>query len=110
LVVGGRGADEAVWRYERAVARVEATVDQVVADHATVYVGRPAERHVVRPPRPLPGLTWSIDKELVVEFVHRPEARDQRFVHDVAILRALKKRIRSRHVDIVYAETTWDDR
>jgi hypothetical protein len=106
--VDPNGGDDRVWRFERAVARVEATIDEVVADHATSYVGRPFERRTVSPPRPLPGVTWSIDGALVVEFVHRVDERDQVLVHDVALLDVLRKRLRSGHVEVSYAETTWD--
>ena len=103
-----RAAHERGWRFERAVARVEATIDQVVAEHATSYVGRPVQRHTVSPPRPLPGITWSIDGELAVEFVHRASGPDRVVVHDLSLLDTLKKRLRSRHVEVSYAETTWD--
>lgn len=96
------------WRFERAVARVEATVEKVVAEFATSYVGRPVQRRDVNPPRPLPGITWSIDGDLVVEFVHRDSARDQVLVHDIALLHALKKQLRTRHVDVVHVGTAWD--
>jgi hypothetical protein len=106
--VGRSASDERGWRFERAVARVEATIDEVVADHATSYVGRPVQRRTVAPPRPLPGITWSIDGELVVEFVHRTSGADQVVVHDLSLLDTLRKRLRSRHVEVGYAETTWD--
>jgi hypothetical protein len=41
----------------------------------------------------------------VVEFIHRSDARDQVFVHDVAILFSVKKRLRSRHVDVIHAQS-----
>ena len=96
------------WRFRRAVARVEPVVEEVVADYATSYVGRPVQRQDVVPPRPVPGVTWSIDGALVVEFVYRPKGRDQLLVHDIALLEVLRKRLRTRHVAIAYAETTWD--
>jgi hypothetical protein len=106
--MAGRERDDQ-WRFDRAVARVDPVIEEVVAEHATAYVGRPVQRHVVRPPRPLPGITWSIEGALVVEYVHRPGGRDQVLVHDVALLQVLKKRIRSGHVQVGYAETTWDE-
>ena len=96
------------WRYRRAVARVEGVVERVVADFAVSYVGRPVERREVRPPRPLPGIAWSIDGELVVEFVHHESDRDQLLVHDIALLDVLKKELRTRHVDVAHVATTWD--
>jgi hypothetical protein len=95
--------------FRRAVARVEAAVEQILADHATAYVGRPVQRRDIPPPRPLPGISWSIDGEVVVEFVHRRTGRDQLLVHDVAVLEDLRKRLRTRHVDVVHVPPTWDE-
>ena len=101
-------ADDREWAFERAVARVEAPVEEVLADYATSYVGRPVRRRDVRPPRPLPGVVWTIDEEVVVELVHRKGGPDQLLVHDVALVELLKRRLRTRHLEIRYAETTWD--
>jgi hypothetical protein len=102
-------ADRRDWLFARAVARVEAIVEQILADYATSYVGRPVTRHDIRPPRPLPGIVWSIDGDRVVEFVHRDTAADQLFVHDIALLETLKRRFRTRHIHVSYVDTTWDD-
>ena len=91
------------------MARVEPGVEAIVADYATSYVGRAARRHEVRPPRPLPGIAWSIDGDLVVEFVYRDSAPDQLFVHEIALLDVLKRRFRTRHVHVAYATTNWDE-
>jgi hypothetical protein len=100
-------ADRA-WCFQRAVARVEAAVEAIVADFATSYVGRPVRRRDTLPPRPRPGIAWSIDGDLVVEFVHRDSAPDQLLVHDVALLDSLKRRFRTRHVEVAHVATTWD--
>ena len=84
-------------------------MEDVVADHATSYVGRPVRRHDVAPPHPMPGVTWAIDGEVVVEFVYRGSGRDELLVHDVALLEVLRKRLRTGHVEVSYAETTWED-
>ena len=101
--------DRRAWLFERAVARVEAVVEQILAEYATSYVGRPVTRRDILPPRQLPGIAWSIEGELVVEFVHRETARDQLFVHQIALLDGLKRRFRTRHVQVDYVNTTWDD-
>jgi hypothetical protein len=94
------------WTFQRAVARVEAAVEEVVAEFATSYVGRPVQRRDILPPRPRPGIAWSIDGELVVEFVHRRSGRDQLLVHDIALLDGLRRRIRTRHVEVAHVSTT----
>ncbi|MET0903291.1 MAG: hypothetical protein ABWZ52_08625 [Acidimicrobiales bacterium] len=101
-------SDDLDWRFQRAVARVEDVVEEVVAEHAVSYVGRPVQRRDTSPPHPLPGIVWSIDEELVVEFVHRASGPDQLLVHDIALLDVLKKRLRTRHVDVTHVTTTWD--
>jgi len=90
------------WRFQRAVARVEAGVEEIVADFATSCVGRAVRRQAVLPPRPVPGISWWIDGVIVVEFVHREFVADQLFVHDVALLDELRRRFRTRHVDVTY--------
>ena len=101
-------ADADDWKFRRAVARVEAVVDEVVAEFATSFVGRPVRRRDVVPPQPRPGIVWSVDRDLLVEFVHRSDAPDQLLVHDVGVLEVLKKRIRSRHVEVRHVTTTWE--
>ena len=97
-----RMVDAREWRFQRAVARVEAAVEEIVADFATSYVGRAVQRRDVLPPRPRPGIAWSIDGDLVVEFVHRDPRPDQLLVHDVALLDTLKRRFRTRHVEVAH--------
>jgi len=103
-------ADRREWLFERAVARVEAVVEPILADFATCYVGRPVRRSTIHPPRALPGIAWSIDGDLVVEFVHQASDRDDVFVHEVALFDALKRRLRTRHLRVSYVNTTWDAR
>ena len=103
-----RVADRREWLFQRAVARVEPGVEEIVADFATSYVGRAVQRHDVLPPRPLPGMAWSIDRDLVVEFVHRESVPDELLVHEFALLDVLKRRFRTRHVHVAYVTTTWD--
>jgi hypothetical protein len=104
----GDVADDGTWQFDRAVARVEATVEAVLADLATSHVGRPVRRRDIRPPRPLPGIEWSIDGDLVVQFVHRAAGKDELLVHDVSLLADLRKRLRSGHIEIRHVSTVWD--
>lgn len=91
------------WRFDRAVARVQA-VDDIVAEHATVYCGRPYRRRVVRPLESaieLPGVTWSVEGETLVEFFPSDDGGPGRLVvHDVALLATLRRALRTRHVRI----------
>ena len=101
-------AEDGDWLYRRAVARVTGAVDEVLAEYAVSYVGRAVQRREIPPPRPLPGVAWSIDGDLIVEYVYRESERDRILVHDIALLDVLKKRLRTRRVEVAYAETTWD--
>jgi hypothetical protein len=101
-------ADSRDWLFQRAVARVEAPVEQIVADFATSCVGRPVQRRSSPSSRPLSGIAWSIDGDLVVEFVHRASGPDELLVHEVALLCMLKRRFRSRHVRVAYVTSTQD--
>jgi hypothetical protein len=73
-----------------------------VVGYAASYVGGAVRRHEIRPPRPLPGIAWSIDGDIVVEFVHRRSSPDQLLVHDIALLDALRRRLRTRHLEVTY--------
>ena len=98
-----KAADRAAeWRFARAIARVR-VVDDVVAEHATAWCGRPYRRRDVRPLESavdLPGVTWSIDNEVVVELLYADRGAHRLVVHDVALLAPIRKVLRSRHVVI----------
>jgi hypothetical protein len=77
-----------------------------VADYAVSYCGRPVRRREVAPLQSalhFPGVTWSIDGDVVVEFLASDRGPGRLLVHDIALLRPLRKRLRSRHVQIAYA-------
>ena len=83
-------------------------VDDVVAEHATAYWGRPYRRREVRPFESaveLPGLTWSIEGESVVVLVSIADdgGPARLIVRDVGLLAPLRKVLRSRHVRIEHA-------
>jgi hypothetical protein len=93
------------WQHRRAVARV-AVVDDLVAEYATTFWGRPFRRRDVRPLESaveLAGVTWSIDGEVVVELLTAAHGPSRLLVHQVALLRPIRKRLRSRHVVIEHA-------
>lgn len=98
-----KAADRAAeWRFARAIGRV-GVVDGVVAEHATAWCGRPYRRRDVRPLASaveLPGVTWSIDGDVVVELLYADHGPHRLVVHDVALLAPLRKVLRSRHVAI----------
>ena len=92
----------ALWRFQRALARVK-VVEGIVADYATAYCGRPVRRREAGPLESavqLPGVTWSIDGDLVVEYLVAPSGPAQLVVHDIALLRPLRKALRSRHISV----------
>ena len=76
-----------------------------LADYATNICRRPVRRREVKPLESaveLPGVTWSIDGEIVVELFPNDGAPDRLVVRDIALLAPLKKVLRSRHVRIDY--------
>ncbi len=82
-------------------------VDAILADFATSYCGRPVRRRVVKPMESaveVPGITWSIEGEVMVEFVPGETGPGRLIVHEIAILKLVKKQLRSRHVTIEYRE------
>jgi hypothetical protein len=89
------------WRFTRSVARVQ-PVDAVLADYATNVCGLPVRRRENPPPRP--GVTWSIDDAVMVEFVHAEEGPGRLLVHELSLLAPLRKKLRSRHLMIEYVE------
>ena len=94
----------AAWRFSRRVARV-AVVDAILADYATSYCGRPLRRREIAPLESaveVPGVTWSIEEDVMVEYVHTDDGPGRLIVHEVALLAVIKKQLRSRHVTIEY--------
>jgi hypothetical protein len=102
-----RSGDDAAarWRFARSVARVHA-VDAIVAEYATSYCGLPARRREIAPMQSavqLPGVTWSIDKEVVVEFLYYGDGPGRLIVYEIALVKPLKRGVRSRHVRLEHA-------
>jgi hypothetical protein len=92
------------WRFDRAVARVDA-VDDVLADFATSICGRPYRRRDVGPMESavqVPSVTWTIEDDVVVEFLPAERGPSLLVVRDIALLRPLKQRFRSRHITVEY--------
>jgi hypothetical protein len=85
------------------VARVR-KVDDVVADYATAYWGRPYRRREIRPFESaieLAGVIWSIEGETLVELHTLTEDGVGRLlVHDIGLLAPLKRMLRTRHLRI----------
>jgi hypothetical protein len=103
-----READDAsvAWRFARAVERV-AAIDAILADYATSYCGRPVRRREVKPMASaveLPGVTWSIESDVIVEFFPGDEGPGRLVVHEIAVLSLIKRALRSRHVTTQYRE------
>ena len=96
--------EAALWRFHRAVARV-AVVDSILAEYATSYCGLPVRRRVVLPLQSaveVPGVTWTIDGEVMVEFLPDEHGPGRLIVREIALLSSVKKQLRSRHVRIEY--------
>ena len=84
------------WRFDRAVARVE-VVHTILADYATSYCGRPLRRRDLAP-----RVIWTIDGDVMAEYVHHDEGPGRLIVREVALVGLIKKQLRSRHVTIEY--------
>jgi hypothetical protein len=108
-----RASDRAAtWRFSRAVERVRA-VDRIVADYATTYCGRPVRRYDVAPLESavhVPGVTWTIEGEVVIEFVSEDAGPGRLNVYEFALLRPVKQAIRSRHIVINYVASVGGSR
>jgi len=92
----------AAWRFARAVARVR-EVDDVLAEFATSICGRPVRRVEAAPMRSAvqsPGVVWSIDGDVMVEFLYEERGPSRLVVHEIALLRPLRKQLRSGHVTV----------
>jgi hypothetical protein len=99
-----REDEAALWRFRRAVSRV-VVVDSILADYATSYCGLPVRRRDVLPLQSaveVPGVTWSIDGEVMVEFVPGERGPGRLIVREIALLSSVKRQLRSRHVRIEY--------
>jgi hypothetical protein len=92
------------WRFRRVVARVDA-VDAVIAEFATSYCGRPFRRRDVGPLESavdLPGVTWTVEGEVIVELLYADRGPSRLLVHEIALVRPLRKLLRSRHLTVEY--------
>jgi hypothetical protein len=97
--------DAGAWRFRRALARVEPAVDRLLADYATAYWQRPLRRELVPGPDAdgAPSrVTWTIDREPVVDFVYDGDGRATLHVHDYALVRPIQKAVRTGHVRVQY--------
>jgi hypothetical protein len=90
------------WRFTRSVARVQ-PVDVILAEYATTVCGLPVRRRET--PAPRPGVTWSIDDAVMVEFVHAERGPSRLLVHELSLMAPLRKKLRSRHLTIDYVST-----
>ena len=94
----------AKWRFARAVERV-AVVEAILADYATSYCGRPLRRREIAPLESaveVASVTWSIEGDVMVEYLHNDDGPGRLIVHEFALLAVIKKQLRSRHVTIEY--------
>jgi hypothetical protein len=94
-----------LWRHRRAVDRA-AVIEDIVADYATSICGRPVRRREVPPMTSaieLPGVIWSIDGDVMVELLVVDGERPRVVVHEIALLKPIKRQLRTRHLDVELA-------
>lgn len=94
-----------LWRYRRAVART-AVIEELLADYATSICGRPVRRREVPPLTSaieLPGVVWSIDGDVMVELLVVDGERPRVVVHEIALMKPIKRALRTRHLDVELA-------
>jgi len=92
----------AAWRFARATARVRA-VDAVLAEYATSFCGRPVRRVEAAPLQSavqVPGISWSIDGDVMVEFLYEDTGPSRLIIREIALRKPLRKQLRSKHVTI----------
>ena len=96
------------WRFERALARIEPTVETLLADHATSYWGRPLRRQelAAEPDGLDRRVVWTIDTETVLELRVAERGPATLVVHDVSLLSPLRRALRTRHVRLLHADAT----
>jgi hypothetical protein len=93
------------WRFDRSVERLR-VVDDIVGKYATTYCGHPFRR------REVPdtgtdgrgsGVVWTIDGDIVVEYLHGDTGPGRLVVREISLLAPLRRAVRTRHVTISYA-------
>ena len=92
------------WHFDRAVARVE-PVEGILAEYATAVCGLPVRRSERRDGE-RPGVTWSIDGDVMVELVTSADGPDHLLVHELSLLGPLRKALRTRHLKLEYASSS----
>ena len=85
-----------MWRFRRAIARIEPTITPVLVEHATGYWGRPLVRRNDAPER----VVWTIEDTTVLELRWAERGASTLIVHDFSLLDTLRKTLRTRHVSI----------
>jgi hypothetical protein len=94
--------EQARWRFRRAVARTR-VVDEIVADFATSWCGRPVRRPEGGPLESavqLPGVRWTLEGDVMVELLYDEGRPSRLVVHEIALLQPLRKALRTRHVTV----------
>jgi len=94
-----RSPQATVWRFRRAIARVEPAVTPVLVEHATGYWGRPLVRREVAPV----GVEWSIEGVVVLELRWAERGPSTLVVHDFSLFDPLRRALRTRHFSIRFA-------
>lgn len=101
--VDGQTADR--WGYQRALRLVEPVVEEILATYATSFCLRPVRRSDWEHDGCF-GVRWSIDGELMVELRYDGRVPVDLVVHDVTLMRPLRKRLRSRRIRVAHIGAT----
>ncbi len=99
-----RPIDPVAWRFRRALARIEPTVEALVAEHAASYWQRGARRRELQPGAGEDRrVQWSIDDEMVLELQVPPRGPATLVVHDFSLHDPLKRALCTRRLRIRFA-------
>jgi hypothetical protein len=87
------------WRFDRVLRVVEPIVDELLATYVSSFSLRPV-RASAHAGEGCLGRRWSVDGDVLIELVFDGRVPAELVVHDVALMRPLRKRLRTRRIRI----------